>query len=190
LHINLQTFNFYKKNSNYRKVASSRPVYYSILELYGQRSQYISIKFPLHKPLKIWKCATNRDRLLLATLRYAWRVIIRVESCKVDRKRSQISRFPKITFSPFAPMFHDAYPKWFFLITKGLLAMALSSEFRQNQGSFWQMYRYPRILSHSTLLFIRCFLAIDLLPIRIYNLICARFFFRTERFFLYEMDKF
>ena len=68
--------------------------------------------------------------------------------------------------------------------------MALSSEFRQNQGSFWQMYRYPRILSHSTLLFIRCFLAIDLLPIRIYNLICARFFFRTERFFLYEMDNF
>ena len=117
-------------------------------------------------------------------------VIIRVESCKVDRKRSQISSFSKITFSPFAPMFHDAYPRWFFLITKGLLAMALSSEFRQNQGSFWQMYRYPRILSHSTLLFIRCFLAIDLLPIRIYNLICARFFFRTERFFLYEMDKF
>ena len=33
----------------YRKVASSRPVYYSILELYGQRSQYISIKFLLHK---------------------------------------------------------------------------------------------------------------------------------------------
>ena len=33
----------------YRKVASSSPVYYSILELYGQRSHYISIKFPLHK---------------------------------------------------------------------------------------------------------------------------------------------
>ena len=34
----------------YCKVANSRPVYYSILELFGQRSQYISIKFPLHKP--------------------------------------------------------------------------------------------------------------------------------------------
>ena len=33
----------------YRKVASSRPVYYSILELFGQRSQYIGMKFPLHK---------------------------------------------------------------------------------------------------------------------------------------------
>ena len=30
--------------------ANSRPVYYSILELFGHRSQYISIKFPLHKP--------------------------------------------------------------------------------------------------------------------------------------------
>jgi hypothetical protein len=34
----------------YRKVTSIRPVYYSILELFDQRSQYISIKFPLHKP--------------------------------------------------------------------------------------------------------------------------------------------
>ena len=34
---------------DYRKVASSRPVYYSILNSFGQRSQYISIKFPLHK---------------------------------------------------------------------------------------------------------------------------------------------
>ena len=34
----------------YRKVASSRPVYYSILELFGQRPQYISIKFSFHKP--------------------------------------------------------------------------------------------------------------------------------------------
>ena len=33
----------------YRKVSSSRPVYYSISEPFGQRSQYISIKFPLHK---------------------------------------------------------------------------------------------------------------------------------------------
>ena len=33
----------------YRKVASSRPVYYSILDSLGQRSQYTSMKFPLHK---------------------------------------------------------------------------------------------------------------------------------------------
>ena len=33
----------------YRKVASSRPVYYSILNSLCQRSQYISIKFLLHK---------------------------------------------------------------------------------------------------------------------------------------------
>ena len=34
---------------DYRKVASSKLVYYSILELFDQKSQYISIKFPLHK---------------------------------------------------------------------------------------------------------------------------------------------
>ena len=34
----------------YHKVASSRPVYYSILEPFGQRSHCTSIKFPLHKP--------------------------------------------------------------------------------------------------------------------------------------------
>ena len=34
----------------HRKVLSSRPVHYSILELFGQRSQYKTIKFPLHKP--------------------------------------------------------------------------------------------------------------------------------------------
>ena len=38
---------------------------FSILELFVQRSQYISIKFSL---LKIWKCDTNQDILLLATL--------------------------------------------------------------------------------------------------------------------------
>ena len=56
----------------YRKVASSRPVYYSILNSLGQRSQKISIKFPLHKQSEnawVWR-ATNRDSLLLATLRY------------------------------------------------------------------------------------------------------------------------
>ena len=35
--------------STYRKVVSRRPVYYSILDSLGQKSQYISIKFPLHK---------------------------------------------------------------------------------------------------------------------------------------------
>ena len=34
----------------YRKVLSSKPVCYSILEHFGQRWQYISIKFPLLKP--------------------------------------------------------------------------------------------------------------------------------------------
>ena len=49
---NSTSLRFEKKilESIYRKVASSRPVYYSILELFGQRSQYIIIKFPLHKP--------------------------------------------------------------------------------------------------------------------------------------------
>ena len=49
---------------NYCKVAISRPVYYSILNSFGQRSQYISIKFPLHKPsenLKMCWQATARD---------------------------------------------------------------------------------------------------------------------------------
>ena len=34
---------------SYRKIASNRQVYYLILETFGQRSQYISIKFPIHK---------------------------------------------------------------------------------------------------------------------------------------------
>ena len=58
------------KCNKYRKVASSRPVYYSILNSLGQRSLYISIKFPLHKQSCLMlKCATNRDSLLLLTLR-------------------------------------------------------------------------------------------------------------------------
>ena len=41
----------------YRRVASSRMVYYSILETFGQRSKYISIKFPLHKHSEnAWVC--------------------------------------------------------------------------------------------------------------------------------------
>ena len=50
----------------YRKVASSS----LFLNSFGQRSQYISIKFPLINSLKILKCATNRDSPLLATLQY------------------------------------------------------------------------------------------------------------------------
>ena len=38
-----------KNNLFYRKVVSRRPVYYLILNSLDQRSQYISIKFPLHK---------------------------------------------------------------------------------------------------------------------------------------------
>ena len=40
----------FESRITYHKVASSRPVYYSIFELFDQRSQYICIKFPLHKP--------------------------------------------------------------------------------------------------------------------------------------------
>ena len=44
-------------NFTYRKVESSRPVYYSILKLFGQRSQYISIKFALYKSSENpWVC--------------------------------------------------------------------------------------------------------------------------------------
>ena len=38
-----------KHDSIYRKIVSSRPVYYSILETFGQRSQYKRIEFPLYK---------------------------------------------------------------------------------------------------------------------------------------------
>ena len=39
------------------KVASSRLVYYSILNSFGQRSQYISSKFPVHKQSENpWMC--------------------------------------------------------------------------------------------------------------------------------------
>ena len=44
-------FQFYtiKNLTDYRKVASSRPVYYPILNSFGQSSQYIRLKFSLHK---------------------------------------------------------------------------------------------------------------------------------------------
>ena len=36
-------------SSNTKETNSIRPVYYSILNSFGQRSQYMSIKFPLYK---------------------------------------------------------------------------------------------------------------------------------------------
>ena len=69
-------------NTNYRKVASSRPVYYSILETFGQRSQYIGIKFPLHKHLKVLGCAFNQDNLLLTTLRCTKKAIWHIAKCR------------------------------------------------------------------------------------------------------------
>ena len=69
---------------NYRKVVSSRPVYYSILELFGQRLQYISL-------LKILGSATNQDSLLLPTLRYIFltffllRIAIKEQNFKVGK---------------------------------------------------------------------------------------------------------
>jgi hypothetical protein len=57
--------------NGYCKVAS-RPVYCSILNTFGQTSQYISIKLPFIDSLKILICATNQDSLLLATL---WHII-------------------------------------------------------------------------------------------------------------------
>ena len=50
-------WSYFSPHLIYRKVASSRLVYYSILESFGQRSQYISIKFPLHKESENpWTC--------------------------------------------------------------------------------------------------------------------------------------
>ena len=50
------------QNCTYRKVASSRLVYYSILNSLGQRSQYISIKFCLHKQSEnAWVCYYPRQ---------------------------------------------------------------------------------------------------------------------------------
>ena len=66
----LQSFNFSQHISTYRKVASSRPVYYSILYSLGQRAQQLSINFPFHKQSKMLGCPTNQDSLLLVTLQY------------------------------------------------------------------------------------------------------------------------
>ena len=59
----------------YCKVARSRPVYYSILNSLGHRSQDIRSNFPFINSLMILKCATNRENLLLATLQYLFVII-------------------------------------------------------------------------------------------------------------------
>ena len=64
----------------YRKVASSRLVYYSILQFFGQRSHYISIKFSLHKP---------SENLLLTETGYCSRLYGR------QKKSSKKSKFIK-----------------------------------------------------------------------------------------------
>jgi hypothetical protein len=52
----------FQNPKTHRKVASSRPVYYSILNPFGQRSQYISIRFPLHKQSENpWVCYQPRQ---------------------------------------------------------------------------------------------------------------------------------
>ena len=62
--------------SEYRKVASSRPVYNLILDPFGQRLQYVSIKFPLHKQSENpWMCyyprqSTARDFTVSITSLY------------------------------------------------------------------------------------------------------------------------
>ena len=50
-HAHNRMIKIYERSSflSYSKVAISKPVYSSILNSLGQRSQYISIKFPLHK---------------------------------------------------------------------------------------------------------------------------------------------
>ena len=54
----------------YHKVGSSRPDYYSILEMFDERSQFVSIKFLFINILEVLWCATNQDSLLFAILRY------------------------------------------------------------------------------------------------------------------------
>ena len=66
----LVTFN--EKNqayTTYRIVVSTNTCYYSENQLFVQRSQYIRTKNPLHN-LKRPRHVTNRDVLLLATIRY------------------------------------------------------------------------------------------------------------------------
>ena len=68
----------------YCKIGSSRPVQYSILDHFIKKchitNMYISIKITLQKQSENWKCATNRDSLLLATL---WQVTV-CNSCILE----------------------------------------------------------------------------------------------------------
>ena len=55
--LNSQWKLFSKDHFKFHKVPSSRPVYYSILNSFGKRSQYIRIKIPLHKQSEYpWMC--------------------------------------------------------------------------------------------------------------------------------------
>ena len=77
-----QYINLMVRYSMYHKVASSRPVYYSILEHLGKRSHYISIKFPLHKPSG---SATKQESILLATLQYVCKMVHMSVSVNLNR---------------------------------------------------------------------------------------------------------
>ena len=73
----------------YCKVAKSRPVYYSILETFVQSSQYVSIKFPLHKHSKMLGCATKQDMLLPVNLRFT-KTLIYIWVCAYLDKWSKV----------------------------------------------------------------------------------------------------
>ena len=74
--------------SKYRISANSFRGNYSFLKLFGQRSQYISIKFPLHKPSE--NCGnysreeTIQGRKLFAEIWYfvSWYDVKHVQWCK------------------------------------------------------------------------------------------------------------
>ena len=51
---------FWNEGATYCKVTSSIPVYYSIFETFGQRSQYMSIYLPFRNVLKMLGSATNQ----------------------------------------------------------------------------------------------------------------------------------
>ena len=68
--------------NSYCKVASSRPVFYSILNSFGQRLPCIGIK---NSP-KILKCA-NRDSMLLATVQYP---LIDIDTNRVSVRSARI----------------------------------------------------------------------------------------------------
>ena len=93
-----------------------------ILELFGQRSQYISIKFSLHKPSEnSWVCLLFRDSLRLASLRYIigrrnchlksnqynvhCKVILRGKGCP----GAQLNRDRELSTAPVQPSQQDMF---------------------------------------------------------------------------------